>query len=227
MAPLAATAEEMTSPITFGTATTLVSDYAFRGISQSDEGMALQGEFSAEHESGLYGSIWASSIDFNNNNAGSIEVDATIGYGMDLGADFTLDLGAIQYMYPGSDDSLNYDYTEMFVALGRDFGKVSTSIGINYSPEYFGKSGEFFYYSAGASMDITERFSIAASIGYNDIDDNATFGTPDYTDWSLGVEYDLGEGFAAGLTYVDTDLEKADCADGCEGRGILSLSRSF
>lgn len=225
VAPFATAQAE--SPFTYSSSFTFASDYVFRGISQSDEGMALQGDFSVEHESGLYASLWGSTIDFNNNNAGSIEVDATVGYGFELPENIGADVGVIQYMYPGSDDSLNYDYTEFFAALDRDFGETNVSVGVNYSPEYFGKSGSFFYYSAAASMPVMDKLETYATVGYSDIDDNNAFGTPDYTDWSIGLDYELGDGFSVGLAYVDSDLDKADCADGCEARGVFTLSRSF
>ena len=35
----------------------LISDYAFRGISQTDEGPAVQAGYSLSHDSGWYGSL--------------------------------------------------------------------------------------------------------------------------------------------------------------------------
>ena len=45
----------------------LTSDYKFRGISQSDEDIAIQGGFDFEHESGFYLGTWGSSVDFDTN----------------------------------------------------------------------------------------------------------------------------------------------------------------
>lgn len=43
---------------------TLISDYLFRGISQTNEGMALQGSLMLAHSDGWYVSSWASNIRF-------------------------------------------------------------------------------------------------------------------------------------------------------------------
>ena len=42
----------------------LVSDYRFRGISQTGEDAAIQGGFDASFDTGLYIGTWASSVDF-------------------------------------------------------------------------------------------------------------------------------------------------------------------
>ena len=51
--PVAAQEEEK-SPITVSGSVALVSDYRFRGVSQTDEEMAIQGGFTVAHESGIY-----------------------------------------------------------------------------------------------------------------------------------------------------------------------------
>ena len=52
----AAQAEEEASP--FSANVSVVSDYAYRGISQTDEKPALQGGFDFKHGSGLYVGVW-------------------------------------------------------------------------------------------------------------------------------------------------------------------------
>ena len=54
--------EESTPAITISGSATLTSDYRFRGVSQSDEGMAVQGGFTISHESGLYAGTWGSNL---------------------------------------------------------------------------------------------------------------------------------------------------------------------
>ena len=47
----------------------LTTDYRFRGISQSDEELAIQGGFDAEFGPGFYIGTWGSSVDFDSNDA--------------------------------------------------------------------------------------------------------------------------------------------------------------
>ena len=55
-------AAEEASAITINGAATLTSDYRFRGVSQSDEGMAVQGGITIGHESGFYVGAWGSNL---------------------------------------------------------------------------------------------------------------------------------------------------------------------
>ena len=54
--------EEATPAITVSGAATLTSDYRFRGVSQSDEGMAVQGGITLSHSSGFYAGAWGSNL---------------------------------------------------------------------------------------------------------------------------------------------------------------------
>src|SRR3546814_15322462 len=65
-----------------------VSDYRFRGISQTNEDFAVQGSINLNHSSGFYVGTWASNVDFAN----SSEVDVYGGYTRDLGG-LTVDGG--------------------------------------------------------------------------------------------------------------------------------------
>ena len=60
-----AQAEEAKSPHSFSANVTAVSDYVFRGITQTDSHPAIQGGFDYAHASGLYAGLWASNVDFN------------------------------------------------------------------------------------------------------------------------------------------------------------------
>lgn len=204
----------------------LVSEYSFRGIAQSDEHMAVQGGFDVEHESGIYAGLWGSNVDFNDGDEASVEVDLYAGYSNSY-EDFNYDLGVIYYAYPGADSSLNYDFWEFTAGLGYDFEMFSVNGSVNYSPDYFGDSGDSFYYNVSTEAPLPYDLTLSAHVGYQDIDDEAAFGVPDYTDWSVGLGYSY-EGFDFSVQYIDTDLdEPSECADGCAERIIVGVSRSF
>ncbi len=230
LSPSIASAEESYG-LQFSANTALVSDYVFRGISQSDEKPAFQGGFDVTHESGVYAGVWGSNIDFNESGVDgpSLEIDVYGGYSGAIN-DISYDVGMIYYSYPGAADSLDYDFIEGSVAVGYDFGSFSTSASVNYSPDYFGDSGDAQYYALNVDVPLPKNFSISAHIGRQEIDDNDAFGVDDYTDWSLGVNYSLS-GFDMFLQYIDTDLddsgEAGQCSDGCEERIVFGLSRSF
>ncbi len=79
-----------------------VSDYLFRGISQTNEGMALQGGLNLNSDSGFYLSTWGSNIKFGD---GSMELDVLAGWTGKVSNDWTLDVGVMQYRYPNGDNA--------------------------------------------------------------------------------------------------------------------------
>ncbi len=94
----------------------LTTDYAFRGISQTQEEPALQGGFDATFgDSGFYAGAWASSINFGTggSNMGSTSMAATSSplgpVAMDVG-------GVLGYLYPGAADDFigELDYYEVY-----------------------------------------------------------------------------------------------------------------
>jgi len=206
--------------------TALVSDYVFRGISQSDENFAIQGGFDVSHESGLYTGVWSSSVDFNDGDEANIEIDLYAGYAGEANG-VSYDIGGLYYAYPGADSSLDYDFWEVYGSLGYDFEIASAAVGVNYSPDYFGSSGDAVYTYLGVDVPLPQNFTLSGGVGYQDIDDNASFGTPDYTNWHASIGYDW-KNLNFSVTYHDTDLdEPGECADGCEARVVFGISAAF
>jgi uncharacterized protein (TIGR02001 family) len=222
-----AQAEEAASPYgTFSANVGFVSDYRYRGVTQTSENMAIQGGMDWSHDSGLYLGVWGSNVNFKDGGEADIEADVYGGYKFEFSG-LSLDMGLLGYFYPGADSNLNYDYYEAKIAVAKDFGNFNLGASVNYSPENFGDSGDETYMGLTASAPIMDTgLTASASYGYQWIDDEVAFGLPDYSDWSLGVSYEF-QGFNLGLKYVDTDLSKTECGDNCDATAIFSVSRSF
>lgn len=90
--PLSHAEEFLNIPGTLDSYVTLVSEYAFRGISQSSESPAVQGSVSWAHDSGAYLGFWASSVDLVD---ASTELDLYAGYSKEFVKNYTVDLGLI------------------------------------------------------------------------------------------------------------------------------------
>ena len=207
----------------------LTTEYTFRGITQSREGPAIQGGVDYEHPSGGYVGLWASSIDFGDQNA-STEMDYYAGYSQEIGGGVTADGGFIYYNYPSAKSNLNYDFVEGYLGLeyvadvqGQE---VTTNATVNYSPDYFAASGQGVYAKLAASTPVAYGFTVDGHIARQWVEDEAAFLFPDYNDWSLGVGYEL-EGYELKAQYVDTSLDSSECADGCDAKGILSVSKAL
>lgn len=202
----------------------IVSDYAFRGFSQTDQRPALQGGFDYKHDSGFYAGLWASNVSWLSDAgaSNSLEIDVYAGYSGSMGP-FGYDIGLLQYYYPGSyggaykaAGNKNPDTLEGYFGLSWEF------ISFTYSHSFtdlFGidKSKGSKYYDLSASYEIVENLSLDAHYGYSSIKN-----ADNYKDWSVGASYAYG-GFDFGLHYVDTDV-KGKLSD---DRFILSVSKSF
>src|SRR5262249_16066392 len=98
---------------------TLVTDYRFRGISQTNKRPAFPGGFDIGHKSGFYVGNWNSNVDSGLYNGANIEMDFYGGFKATTG-DFSWDVGALYYYYPGSgSDSIpgapKIDNTELYI----------------------------------------------------------------------------------------------------------------
>jgi uncharacterized protein (TIGR02001 family) len=101
MAQAAAPAAAPASPHTFTGNVALVTDYRFRGLSQTGKKPAIQGGFDYAHESGFYLGTWASSVNPNQYPNATMEWDFYGGYKFEPVKDVGVDLGLIHVYYPG------------------------------------------------------------------------------------------------------------------------------
>jgi len=213
---------------------TLASDYVFRGISQTDNQIAVQGGFDYAHESGLYVGTWGSNVDpdfFNGEGHDpQIELDLYAGYSGELGNGLGYDLGYLRYQYPGYSDA----GTNEWYASGSYSG---FSLSANYSPKlkFFASDESAWYLNAGYETELPwYGIGFAASVGYSfgDAFDNTDGdGLNDtYTDWSIGFTKTVA-GVDLGMTYTDTDFSDSDDEDALDylsdSRVVFSISKSL
>ncbi len=202
-----ATAEDLGGGFSVNGSTTIVSDYRFRGISQSDKRIALQGGLSASHETGAYVSVWGSSIDDYVANGGDVELDLIAGYRRTFGGT-TVDVGILYYYYPGAGNA-NTDFVEPYVSVAHTIGPVTAKATANFAPSQsaltVGAGDEDNLYLAGdLSIGIPNTpISLAAHIGHSFGPSYLTIGD-EYTDWSLAASA-TWRSLTFGLAYVDTD----------------------
>ncbi len=199
-----------------------VSNYFFRGLTQTDDKPAIQGGVDWAHDSGFYVGTWLSNVDFEGvvvdaaDNVGvfdaNYELDLYAGYDFDLGDDFSLGVNAIYYAYPdskvsgpvqGIDDGI--DYAEVGVSGGWSF----LSAGVQYTVWGDVDDGAFtdgdLYYSASAEFDLGGGFGLAGTIGYYDFDQ-----ADEYTHWHVGLTKDAGDFGSFSFNYEQTDGDEDD-----------------
>ena len=210
---------------------TIVSDYRFRGISQTDKRFAIQGTFSLNHKSGFYATVWSSSIDDYVAAGSNAEVDLSGGYRKTLGST-TIDVGLLYYYYPGS-HGVDTDFVEPYASVAQAFGPVTAKLTANYAPKQsaltIGNGKEDNLYLAGdlsAAIPKTP-IGLTAHLGHSYGPSYLTIGR-EYTDWGLGATLTYKQ-IVAGLAYVDTNKDLySPRGRNVSGSGIVaSLGVSF
>jgi uncharacterized protein (TIGR02001 family) len=210
----------------------LTSDYKFRGISQSNEDIAIQGGFDVGFENGIYIGTWGSTVDFDVSSAdgglnGSLELDYYVGWGSDIGdSGFAIDVGYLYYDYPG-DDGLEGDYQEVYGSLSWN----DLAVGVAYSDDYYAETGTFTYYYVNYSLGVNDTVSVDFHVGYNDLEKNGGFLATDedsYIDYSLGITASWAT-VDWSLAYVGTDLDEEDVFDTEWGddQVVFTISKSM
>lgn len=206
----------------------LVSDYRFRGISQSNTDPAIQGGFDYVFDNGFYVGTWGSTVDFDSavDFNGSLELDFYGGWGTSIGENSSIDIGYIYYYYPGDDNGLDGDYQEIYF----NYGWKDLSLGVAYSDDYYGSSQDFFYAQANYDWAFAENWSLGMHVGWNKFEEDVFLSSDkgDYVDYLLGVTWNV-LGVDLGLAWVGTDLGEEDVFDTDWGddAAVFSISKSF
>jgi len=223
-------------PGTVSATLTGASNYLFRGISQTDNIPAVQGSFDYSVDLmeglGVYAGVWGSNLNFKDGGDAQLEVDTYFGFQGAIDK-FSWKLGAIYYGYPGTESFRKYNYWEVAGSVGYDFGIAAVTVGLNYSPDYFGGSGSAFYPSGDIKVPLPFLADygpyLSGHIGHESMDRNSAFGAPDYTEWALGIGAKI-QGFDVAVKYQDTNLSKSECfagRDWCGATALVTVSRSF
>lgn len=172
----------------------LGTDYIFRGVSQTDNSLAISGGFDYAHDSGFYAGTWASNVDSTFFVGAEIEWDLYLGWSGEFNG-VGVDVGALAYIYPESNPS--QDTYEYHIGVSKDFEVASVGYTINYSDDWF-NLGDALYHDFGVEVP-AGPVTIAAHYGITDIDTTGA----DYEDFSLGASTEYG-GIGFDLTYTGT-----------------------
>ncbi|MEH3158075.1 MAG: TorF family putative porin [Sphingomonas taxi] len=222
--------------VTVSGSATIASDYRFRGVSQSDREMAVQGGITIAHERGLYAGLWGSNLaGWGTFGGANMELDLIGGYKLPVGSG-TLDVGLTWYLYPGGADKT--DFAEPYAKLTGTAGPATLTAGVAYAPKQEalgrwyhtgadaaagvytnpGAKGENLYlWGDGAAAvpgtPFTAKAHVGHSWGQNGLGPNATAVSPTgkYWDWSLGADA-AWRNLTLGVSYVDTDISDREAA---------------
>ncbi|WP_294318623.1 TorF family putative porin [uncultured Sphingomonas sp.] len=217
-------------PVTISGSASVTSDYRFRGVSQTDKNVAVQGGITIAHESGVYIGTWGSNLaGWGTFGGANLELDLIAGYKKTFGT-ATVDAGVTWYTYPGGFDET--DVVEFYGKLSGTAGPATLTAGVFYAPKQTslsyatasatpfiagdGRKEDNIYLSGDAAAGVPNTpVTLKAHIGYSDgnpgLGPNGTSMAPtgNYWDWSLGTDFTY-KNLTLGVAYVDSDLSKSD-----------------
>ncbi len=217
--------------ITVSGSASIASDYRFRGVSQSDREMAVQGGITIAHNSGFYIGTWASNLaGWGTFGGANMELDLIGGYKAELAENATLDVGLTWYMYPGGADKTNF--AEPYAKLTGTAGPATLTAGVAYAPKQQAigkwyntgadaaagvyndpsdKDDNLYLWGDGAfavaGTPFTAKAHVGHSWGQDGLGPNATAVAPtgEYWDWSLGADA-TWKNLTFNVSYIDTDI---------------------
>lgn len=195
-----------------------VTDYRFRGISQTSLRPAVQVGADFAHKNGVYLGVWASNVawvrTFNGASKSTYELDLYGGYKMEIAKDTTLDLGFIAYKYPGNNSGAvgtlspggysNANTNEFY-------GAVTYGI---YTAKYSRSTGDFLgnlnskgsnYIDLSAAFDVGNGLTVTPHIGRQKVSN--TVGAS-YTDYAVTLAKDMGNGLSLTAAAMGTSAPK-------------------
>lgn len=187
-----------------------VSDYRYRGISQTRLDPTLQGGVDFSHPSGVYVGVWASGIKWIRDAGGDARVEADFygGYKRTLG-DFGIDVGVLRYQYVRNHLSPSANTTELYAGVGWRMLNLKYSHSVS-NLFGFADSKNSGYLDLSATFDVGGGFSLVPHVGHQRVAHHGDFS---YTDYSLGVTKDL-YGFTLSAAVVGTSTSAYRAPDG-------------
>lgn len=219
-----------------------MTDYNFRGISQTDRKPAIQGGVELQfYDNLVYAGVYGSNVDLTTRP--NAEVDFYAGIRPKFGP-VTLDVGVWQYYYPGERQYIditgaywtprNTDFTELYGKVSYNYeDKLTVGANVFHAWDWLGTGASATYGSITAKYNLPflEGLAVSGEFGRywigtpnTSIYFPAPVNLPDYNYWNAGISYTY-KNVTADVRYHDTNLSKTECfALTADPSGIVSGS---
>ena len=179
----------------------LSSDYIWRGMTQTNGDLSVNGGFDLSTDMGFYIGTWASNANYTGT---SMELDIYLGFSGEMAENMTYNIGYISVIYPGAD---SLDFEEAYVGFNIYGLSILYSDGQNNGPSYS---------EIGYSVDAGPG---SFNVSYGEYEDNGDNTLVGY-DWNVGD-------FSLGFYYYDFEADTVNSTNVDDDGAYVSLSRSF
>lgn len=169
----------------------VVSDYRYRGISQTRLKPAVQGGADyVNNPTGFYVGTWLTNIKWvkDGGGDGSVEWDIYAGKRGEITKDVTYDVGGLYYFYPSNELNPSANTFEVYAQI------ASGPLSLKYSQSTtnlfgFADSKNSSYIDAQINKDMYDGYILNVHVGRQNVKNNSG---ASYTDYKLGVTKDFG-----------------------------------
>ncbi|NRR33213.1 hypothetical protein HSX11_23860 [Oxalobacteraceae bacterium] len=232
--PAAAPAAKPDHEVSFNAA--VVSDYRYRGISQTRLKPALQGGADyVNNPTGLYAGAWLSTIKWTKDAGGDgdVELDLYAGKRGQISDAISYDVGVLSYVYPSNGLAqvagfANANTTELYgqIGYGPAYVKYSHALSNLFG---FVDSKNSGYLDLGANVDLAQGLVLNLHAGHQNVKHNSA---ASYSDWKVGVTRDFGV-LSGAMAVIGTNAGKIAYASPANGKFlgktalVLTLSKTF
>ena len=195
-----------------------VTDYRYRGISQTRVKPALQGGIDYSN-GGFYLGTWASTIKWIKDFGGDsdVEIDVYGGYKGSLTKDVSYDVGVLTYIYPSNKLDPSANTTEIYGAL--TYGPATLKYSHAVTDTFANlDSKNSFYVDLSATFDLGGGLLLTPHVGYQKI--KGPFSDPGSdTDSALTLSKDFS-GLVVSGAIVGTDADKSFYSSPVNGKKL-------
>jgi uncharacterized protein (TIGR02001 family) len=205
----------------------IVSDYRYRGVSQTRLKPALQGGADyVNNPTGLYAGTWLSTIKWTTDDGGDghVEWDLYAGKRGEITKDITYDVGGLYYFYPQNGLNPNANTFELYgqISAGPFSLKYSHSTSNLFGVADSKRSG---YVDGQLNQEVYDGYILNLHIGRQNVKNN---GALSYTDYKVGVTKDFGVvSVALAAVYADTEAYVGKGKNLGKTGAVLTISKTF
>lgn len=212
-----------------------VSDYRFRGITQTYGNAAVQGGVDYEAGNGFYIGNWNSQVHESAGfPSGKLEMDFYGGFKKKFG-DVEIDVGAIHYFYPGSSSSTSrYQITNGTKSFNGTVTNTELYVGASWewlSVKYYQAVSDYFsvpdtkgtsYLDLSAKKDLGNGWGLNAHVGqlrttgFVATVTNGVVPSYNYMDYRVGLSKDL-DGWTLAASAISTNAFAGACQSSSTG----------
>jgi uncharacterized protein (TIGR02001 family) len=168
-----------------------VSDYRYRGISQSRLKPALQGGADyVNNPTGFYAGTWLSTIKWTKDagGGGDVEMDIYAGKRGEIAKDMSYDIGVLSYVYPSNGlgkvpNFVDANTTEVYGQFIHGPAYVKYSYATSNLFGFVNSKGSS-YWDISTNPEVGNGFILNLHVGHQSVKNNNTYA---YSDWKIGL----------------------------------------